>query len=106
MLTNTFTPSAESNASQTVKDVFVALSTKPGASTEVTRDSAITLATLQEASKRFKVPLAKEPMPWMICAMTTAALPDRMVGDNTDQGVVLQNPCLVKMVQLGRRSKI
>ena len=41
-----------------------------------------------------------------LCYYDCCAARGRMVGDNTDQGVVLQNPCLVKMVQLGRRSKI
>ena len=41
---------------QTVKDVFVALSTSPGAATMAAKsDSAITFESLKEANKRYKV---------------------------------------------------
>ena len=41
--------------SQTVKDVFVALTTVTGTTTSVTGDSVITFESLQEASRRYEV---------------------------------------------------
>ncbi len=40
---------------QPVKDVFAALTALPGSRMEVTKDSSITLESLQEANKRFEV---------------------------------------------------